>query len=170
MLVIKSRYDKTWFCIGQIMKFIIFIFLNIAILPSAYANSKHCLRFEEGLNKNRMMEYIDSIGAENLITKSGRFYSSAYDLNSDGNPEYFYYIDSGVFCGSGKICYISIYENTNKKLNSLGKVHLFRYSKPEIEIVNERLCVVEDAEKTWKSIEMDGNIFHYHGGKYKTLK
>ena len=62
------------------------------------ADKLHCLTFSMDQSANRVPNYKEIYQISSDIT----VYSASFDLNGDGRPEYFYYVDElgGSRCGS----------------------------------------------------------------------
>ena len=99
---------------------------------------KHCLTFQEGLEHNRAKEgdvemhrYLTHEDPERL--KTTRFYSTTYDLNNDGHPEYFHFFVGPPFCND-ETCVLRIYDFCSTTgCDSSKHVKVYGYTDEEVD-------------------------------------
>lgn len=124
---------------------------------TSYTEEPDCLTFVEGTQHNRLSEYIGKRkDIDKNTVKFGHFYSAKYDLNGDGKPEYFYYIDTPTFCGTGTGCYISVFEYQNNNFRSLFKRNIPTFFKfqPKLESHKNYICISNEKTRGWKGLKV----------------
>lgn len=134
-------------------------------------SSEKCIDFKYGLEFNKSREFINISG---LVfgddIEDIDIYSAAYDLNADGYPEYFYYIDNHNFCGNQTGCYIDVYEykNTFRKLIPQGWPTFSKFN-PEKNIQSKYLCIEDNLVNGWRSLRFkkENIVLTYNGNSYE---
>lgn len=139
---------------------------------SSLAHAEQCLTFSEGLEQNRVREFLASRKISEKHLKWGSFYSSSYDLNDDDNPEYFYFFEILYFCGTQMGCNLRVYEYKDGTFRDLIRHGLYPGSKfdPRKDDHKKYLCVLEKEDATWKRLKVDGRLEKsYDGTFYRTI-
>ena len=153
-------------------------FLMTALFISACSNAKEqCLIFVQGEDKNKVSKHIYKFNRDKKYWSYANFYSSSYDLNDDGEKEFFYYSEHHVFCGnkppSGTGCPLRIYEYKENKFRKLVKPSLFPRNafNPEDESHKTYICILKNKTNGWYDLKIDNRLtMKYDGNKYKNIK
>jgi hypothetical protein len=139
-----------------------------------YEKDRHCLSFQEGKGINHIDEFMIFIKMSPHDKKwTYGIFSAKYDLNDDGNDEYFYYIESMPFCGTIG-CSIHVYEYKNgvfRKLSEYG-IMTNNFFDPRKKEDWDYLCVGSETDSGWKRLHQKklSSTFFYNGQKYIGLK
>lgn len=143
----------------------------ILFMPFQVFSSEKCLEFKYGLEVNKAREFLlqtDLVFGDAVDEID--IYSASYDLNADGKPEFFYFIDNYRFCGVQTGCHIEIYEYGSKGFRSLKRYGWATFNKfdPEKNMQSKYLCIANDSTNGWRNLIFgNDNVFIYDGMHYK---
>lgn len=132
---------------------------------SALAEESKCLNFVEGLQSNKVEDYLL---AERITEKEKDglvVYSAAHDLNGDGSPEYFYLRQSFDFCGMNNWCSIDFYaEKESEFVPIIDNGVIVR----DLSKINNVVCFGEGRTAGWRDLIINGHLtIKYTNGFYK---
>ncbi|MEY8216492.1 MAG: hypothetical protein RPR97_18660 [Colwellia sp.] len=146
---------------------------SILYFNSFYVSAvgKVCLEFYEGVGNNHVAEFLIKKGVSEKQIKFGRSYSSSYDLNGDGHPEFFYFLEIPILCGRQTGCYLSAYEYKDGDFRELIKYGMPTQSNfnPRNENHKNYICILEGSEGSegdWKQLRVKEKYNMSYNGKY----
>lgn len=140
-------------------------FTLLMISGSTLAEDLKCLNFVEGLQSNKVQDFLL---AEKITEKEKDglvVYSAAHDLNDDGSPEYFYLLQSFDFCGMNNWCSIKFFAEKESEFVRLKKngVIVHDWSK-----MNNVVCFGEGRTAGWRDLIINGHLtIKYTNGFYE---
>ncbi|HCU64765.1 MAG TPA: hypothetical protein DF774_03290 [Rheinheimera sp.] len=92
-------------------------------------------------------------------------YSVAHDLNEDGQPEYFYLLQSFDFCGMKNWCSIKFYAEKESEFVRLKKNGMIVH---DLSKINNVVCFAESRTAGWKDLIINGRLtIKYTNGFYE---
>lgn len=140
-------------------------FALLMISGSTLAEELTCLNFAEGLQHNKVQDYLL---AEKITEKEKDglvVYSAAHDLNGDGSPEYFYLLQSFDFCGMNNWCSIDFFAEKESEFVRIidDGVIVHDWSK-----MNNVVCFAESHTAGWRDLIINDQLtIKYTNGFYK---
>ena len=151
-------------------KHIVLLILLVSSLPQySFAVDNYCLSFLLSKSMNHENEFIESLPFSKNRSPDSRIYSAKFDLNNDGNPEYFYYLEDRWFCGVSTGCTINVYEYKNGRFRELfnhGIPTFNRFDPRKVES-NRYVCISPSETLGWSDIVLQqSRVLKYNGQKY----
>lgn len=150
---------------------IVILFLCMMFASFSMAREETCLEFSEGVEKNKVKNFLKSIKRHDKKSRASKFYSSSYDLNGDGVNEYFYYFETYWSCGSMG-CNLVAYESKNTEFRELIKYGLYPRDnfKPNLSEHKKYICILAAKDNSWRRLKIDNRFeMKYVDGFYKTI-
>ena len=148
------------------------LLICILCANTTLGNEYSCLAFSEGIALNNGKEFIKANPFLH-IDASTKLYSTKFDLNKDGNPEYFYFIEDIAFCGQQTGSVINAYEFKDGKFRDLFKYGILTSGEfnPKSKSHSNDVCVLEDKSSGWHNILILGSkVAKYNGKEYIFMK
>lgn len=124
-----------------------------------------CLVFVVDRSKNHGERFLKRFGLSGKKYGKIKLYSASYDLNGDGDYEYFYYVETLKFCGMKTGCYINLYEHNDNVFRELIKYGLPTFNKFDPEN-NHYICVGDEENNKWKNLVVNGVKNYIYNDKY----
>lgn len=141
------------------------VVLVLVIPLAAGAEPVNCLTFKIEKSKNRVKEFRKSIHHQ----LHSEIYSASFDLNSDGEPEYFFYVEDIWFCGMGEAgCPINVYEYVNGRFRELFEYGIYtsnQFDPTKLES-GRYVCISSDKTLDWYDVLIMGRTYRYNGKQY----
>ena len=140
-------------------------FALLMISGSTLAEELTCLNFAEGLQHNKVQDFLL---AEKITEKEKDglvVFSAAHDLNNDGAPEYFYLLQSFDFCGMNNWCSIKFFaEKESEFVPIINNGVIVR----DLSKINKVVCFGEGRTAGWRDLIINGQLtIKYTNGFYK---
>lgn len=148
---------------------LILLILNLLMSSNSLAVGENCLSLLPGTSMNQGNAFIKSLPFSMNRAPDSELYSAAFDLNEDGNPEYFYYLEDRWFCGNQTGCTINIYEYKNGRFRELfeGGIYSSNQFNPRAVESTKYICIVANQRFGWHDIVLQRKrVFRYNGDKY----
>lgn len=140
----------------------------VYLLSCTQAHGASCISFSAGRTLNKGEAFLSHYRLEDKVDDI-ELYSASYDLNKDGIPEYFYYLESPRLCGMKTGCDIGVYEYGDGDFRELIKYGLSTYGgfDPGQKDHVNYVCVGDDENNGWVQLNIQGErTFVYDGEHY----
>lgn len=151
---------------------IIIIFLALIMFNGVAFSDVHCLNFQKGIKNNKGDKFLNFFSISIDYLGKTPLYSAAFDLNDDGQDEYFYYVEIPTFCGIQTGCSINLFEYIDGDFKPLFEFgfNTFEQFDPENSNDYNYFCVKNSVTHGWHDLVIRGRGTYSYDGTFYIYK